>query len=101
MKNHLNRRALAVRARVRVRQDAHSPLSSSLLRIPGVLAAASLLVALRHLEADSLVAECRDSASAGSALPALMVALLRGTFSVAARRMTARSGVGRARRAGP
>lgn len=68
--------------------------------MPDALAAAALLGALRHLEADSLVAECRDSASEGSALPALIAALLHGTFSVAARRMTARSGVGRARRAG-
>lgn len=81
-------------------QDGRSPLSSSLLRTPGVLAAASLLLALRHLEADSLVAECRDSASVGPAPPALIGALPHGTFSVAARRRTVRSGVGRARPAG-
>lgn len=39
-----------------------SPPSSSLLRTPGVLAVAALLLALRHLEADSLEAECSDSA---------------------------------------
>lgn len=84
-----------------VTQDGHSLLRSSLLRIPGVLAAASLLLALRHLEAESLVVECRDSASVGSALPTLIVALLLGTFSVAARRMMVGSGVGRPPRADP
>lgn len=79
----------------------HSLLSSSFLRTPGVLAEAFLLLALRHFEADSLVAECSDSASAAPAFPALMVALLYLTSPDEARRMTARSGVGRARREGP
>lgn len=78
-----------------------SPLSSSFLRTPGVLALASLLLALRHLDADSLVAECSDSASAEPAFPALIVALPRLTSPDRARRRTARSGVGRARREGP
>lgn len=79
----------------------HSLLSSSFLRTPGVLAEELLLLALRHFEADSLVAECSDSASAAPALPALMVALLCLGSPDKARRMTARSGVGRARREGP
>lgn len=71
------------------------------MQTPGVLAEACLLLALRHLEADSLVAECRDSASTAPALPALIVTLLHLTSTDKARCMTERSGVGRARRAGP
>lgn len=47
------------------------------------------------------MAECRDSASTAPALPALIVTLLHLTSTDKARCMTARSGVGRARRAGP
>lgn len=79
----------------------HSLLSSSFLRTPGVLAEAFLLLALRHLEADSLVLEWSDSASAARALPALAVARPPLASPCAARRITVRSGVGRARRAGP
>lgn len=69
--------------------------------MPGVLAKAFLRLALRHFEADRLVAECIDSASAVLGFPALMVALEYLTSPGAAWRMMARSGVGKARRAGP
>ncbi|TNN59539.1 hypothetical protein EYF80_030263 [Liparis tanakae] len=88
--------------------DFNSSSSSSswlriLLRTPGVLDEAFLLLALRHFEADSLVTECSDSASASAAkaLPALTVARLGLTSACAARRMTARSGVGKARKVAP
>ena len=79
----------------------HSLLRSSFLRTPGVVAEAVLLLALRHFEADSLEVECRDSASAVLALPALMVALLYLTSPEEALCITEGSGVGRARREGP
>lgn len=71
------------------------------MRTPGVLAEALLLLALRHFEADSLVAECSDSASIVPTFPALTAVLLYLTSSDAARCMTVGSGVGRARREGP
>lgn len=82
----------------------NSLLSRSFLRTPGVRAEAALLLALRLLEADSLLVECRDSASSSPTnpptLPALMVSRLHRTCTEEARLMTEGSGVGRARRGG-
>lgn len=76
--------------------EENSLSSCSFLRTPGVLAATSLLLALRHLDADSLVSEWRDSASM-AAPPGVR---LRLTSPREALSSTAGSGVGRARRLG-
>ena len=65
------------------------PLSCSFLRMPGVPATLLLLRALMLLEADSLDVEWTDSASTPPCWPAFT-----------ALRITARSGVGSARRSG-
>lgn len=75
----------------------HSLLSSSLFRTPGVLAVAFLLLALRHFDADSLVAEWSDSASTLAGVPTL----LQPTSPNDAFCIMAWSGVGRTRREGP
>lgn len=74
---------------------------SSFLRIPGVLAAVFLRLSLRHFEADSLEAECRDSASKPPAFSVLMLYLLDLVSPHEAFCMTAGSGVGNAWREGP
>lgn len=75
----------------------HSLLSSSLFRTPGVLVVAFLLLALRHFDADSLVAEWSDSASTLAGVPTLP----QPTSPNDAFRIMAWSGVGRTRREGP
>lgn len=86
---------------MKINGDEDSPQSCSFLRTPGVLSVEPRLLALRHFDADSLVTEWSDSASVAAGFPALAVAPTSLASPDAALRITAASGVGRARRRGP